>query len=119
MDHVQLTSADYAQIDAGKARKETYELSLKIDGLADILGIPSEDIVARGKLVEARAELVKEEQERKRTEDAEAEFLASGLSREEWDKKRTRRASKLLGEVDLEESRYTFNMVTGMLGVKK
>jgi len=127
MDHAQLTSADYAQIAADRARRETHELSLKIDGLADILGFLPEDLIARGQLAAAKAKLIKEEKERKRKEEEEAEIQASGLSREEWDTKRTRdalmRVSKLVDAVDLEESRYTFNYATGMLdkmlGVKK
>lgn len=108
MDHVQLTTADYAHIQADEARKEAHELSIKIDGLADILGISSEDIIARGELVVARAKLVKEEQERKRKEEMAAEFQASGLSREEWDSQAIMRLNmRTAGRVsalDLEES---------------
>lgn len=55
MDRCQFTGADYAQMEAGRAREEAREVALKLDGLADALGIKPEELLARGKAVkEAR-----------------------------------------------------------------
>ena len=43
-----LTATDYAQINADRARDEARAVSLKLDGLADILGYTPEELVARG-----------------------------------------------------------------------
>jgi len=88
MDHAQLTSADYAQINANNARKEARDLSLKIDGLASILGYTPDDLLQKGKEIREEQERKKKEQEAINRKKEEDEFQASGLSRGEWNSKK-------------------------------
>ena len=84
-----LTATDYAQINADRARDEARAVSLKLDGLADILGYTPEELVARGKLVnEQREEREKKERE-ERNKKVEEEIQASGMTRGEWYLNRT------------------------------
>lgn len=123
MDHAQLTSADFAHINAGKALEEARETSRKIDALAALLGYTPEDLLLKGKeLEDERSRKKKEEEEATRLK-REAEFLASGLTKEEFNSKKLRemniRNMKRMFEPDPEESAqftgYTFNYATGML----
>jgi hypothetical protein len=110
MDHAQLTTADYAQIDAEKARKEAHELSLKIDALANILGVDPEKLVEHGRLIKERNRLIKEENDRKIKEKEEAEFLSSGLTQEEWVNKRFMEMNiknmNMVSAVDITEAKH-------------
>jgi len=122
MDHAQLTTADYAHISANEAAEQARKLSLKLDGLADILGISQDEIIARGKLVKEERERKKEEEEKERDMKREAEFKASGLSREDWNSKKIMEMNlrSCCDAYDLKESeQITFNMVTGLLGITR
>ena len=66
MDRCQFTGEDYARIEARRAREEAREVALKLDGLADALGLSGEELLMRGRAV-------KEAREKKEGEESDGE----------------------------------------------
>lgn len=110
MDHAQLTTADFAQIDAGKALRLANGNSNKIDALAALLGYTPQELEEKAKALEEERLRVQKEKEEEQERKREEEFQASGLTREEFNSKKLMEMNiknmKLVAEVDITEATH-------------